>query len=879
MGKVWLASHLERKLSKSALLQTSIPSSVDAILSPEHVSGLALRLSGQLLLGVARIYSRKAKYLMDDCSDALVKIKVAFRSGNAGGGAAGADGVRGGRANVDMPDDPLEGARINININDGQGRGIADFDMLYNAEFGGFGMWDDFNLNPMGTPAQSSKKGKSNTVSKQADITLREDHSMYGDEDDDPYNRPLDLGDGGFGSQEFRPMSVDGGELDLGLDLDLELDLGLMDDEEAARLDREDSPAVTAVQRARQQSGVLRVGDFAAQAGHRSSSEAPSVELGRDAQQHRSHQDSIAADVLGGIDGLDKSVLDGPNDSTLGSDPFDAGLGPMNDDTHMDLDLGGGLDLDLGLDDGQCSEHTARSPMCESDLPSSAPRASSPVKAAVALDAGMDAVNTSAEIESANDGDATLQDVELTPRTANKIAEAAAANSASKKRAAAKSKAPKVHKAIVDEQTELAPRARPAGGDSQSQSQSTTLGAITGGLGTKEERMAQGLIKKPVYLASTVIQIRLQEIHKNPKAHFFPGMGAFSAAAAGKENETFYAGPPGLPKQLQGLFSFQIGKNGTVLGAKRPAQPAAAAGVQSKRARSATAQPSEAAEVELGRERQSSFADGFEPPDFGAVNGEDDFGLPGMDSSNDFQLQLEDQNPALDIADVSRAMLDKTPTSSRMGSVAPLDASLNLDLDAIDRARNSMLAVFDSASKASQSQQAVTSTPLKRKRDGMASAPGTRATPASLDEQEETQASTLSAANGGRGRTGGWSRNTVKALKILEHELGPADEAEEDKKLSFNGLADKASRKAAASMFFEMLILGTRDCVKLEQKKPYADVSVQAKPKLWEVCEGLNDLSMATEAAQEQDSREATPLAVPSSARSSRVARSVSVVA
>jgi hypothetical protein len=37
---------------------------------------LALRISGQLLLGVCRIYSRKAKYLLDDCNEALVKIKL-----------------------------------------------------------------------------------------------------------------------------------------------------------------------------------------------------------------------------------------------------------------------------------------------------------------------------------------------------------------------------------------------------------------------------------------------------------------------------------------------------------------------------------------------------------------------------------------------------------------------------------------------------------------------------------------------------------------------------------------------------------------------------------------------------------------------------------
>jgi len=37
---------------------------------------LALRLTSQLLLGVVRIYSRKARYLLDDCNEALMKIKL-----------------------------------------------------------------------------------------------------------------------------------------------------------------------------------------------------------------------------------------------------------------------------------------------------------------------------------------------------------------------------------------------------------------------------------------------------------------------------------------------------------------------------------------------------------------------------------------------------------------------------------------------------------------------------------------------------------------------------------------------------------------------------------------------------------------------------------
>ncbi|KAF9899474.1 sister chromatid cohesion protein 1 [Linnemannia zychae] len=79
LAKVWLAAHWERKLSKNQFLQANLNNSVDAIMGTDQAP-MALRLSGQLLLGVARIYSRKTKYLLEDCNEALVKIKVAFRS-------------------------------------------------------------------------------------------------------------------------------------------------------------------------------------------------------------------------------------------------------------------------------------------------------------------------------------------------------------------------------------------------------------------------------------------------------------------------------------------------------------------------------------------------------------------------------------------------------------------------------------------------------------------------------------------------------------------------------------------------------------------------------------------------------------------------------
>ncbi|EGP86804.1 unnamed protein product [Zymoseptoria tritici ST99CH_1A5] len=81
LARVWLASNLDRKLTKQNVLQSNLENNVKDIIGGEQAP-IALRLSGQLLLGVVKIYNRKAKYLMDDCSEALLKIKMAFRPGN-----------------------------------------------------------------------------------------------------------------------------------------------------------------------------------------------------------------------------------------------------------------------------------------------------------------------------------------------------------------------------------------------------------------------------------------------------------------------------------------------------------------------------------------------------------------------------------------------------------------------------------------------------------------------------------------------------------------------------------------------------------------------------------------------------------------------------
>lgn len=81
LARVWLASNVERKLTKQQVLQQDITTSVHTIVE-QGEGPIALRLSAQLMLGVVRIYGRKARYLLDDCNDALTKIRMTFRVTN-----------------------------------------------------------------------------------------------------------------------------------------------------------------------------------------------------------------------------------------------------------------------------------------------------------------------------------------------------------------------------------------------------------------------------------------------------------------------------------------------------------------------------------------------------------------------------------------------------------------------------------------------------------------------------------------------------------------------------------------------------------------------------------------------------------------------------
>ncbi|KAI1333283.1 Rec8 like protein-domain-containing protein [Xylariaceae sp. FL0255] len=205
LARVWLSAN-QHKLSKTHVLQSNLPHSIDAIISPSQAP-LALRLSGQLLLGVVRMYSRKARYLLDDCNEALLKIKMAFR-------ATGNNDVP---ENLNMP--TREALMLPDRITPADNFNI-DANWLLS-------QMDDVNS----TPASSGTRGRGRPSNR--DINLQEDFNN---------------------SQFLHEDNLDGDELALAPmdDLQLDLDFG-MDIDGAPRMDKSiemgrDAPAARPIE-------------------------------------------------------------------------------------------------------------------------------------------------------------------------------------------------------------------------------------------------------------------------------------------------------------------------------------------------------------------------------------------------------------------------------------------------------------------------------------------------------------------------------------------------------------------------------------------------------------------------------------------------------
>jgi len=75
---------------------------------------LALRTTGHLLVGVARIYSRKTKYLLADCNDALIRMRLTFCPGS-----------------IDLPADLREASHDAITLH----QNFCDFDAVVDIRY------------------------------------------------------------------------------------------------------------------------------------------------------------------------------------------------------------------------------------------------------------------------------------------------------------------------------------------------------------------------------------------------------------------------------------------------------------------------------------------------------------------------------------------------------------------------------------------------------------------------------------------------------------------------------------------------------------------------------------------------------------------------
>lgn len=341
-------------------------------------------------------------------------------------------------------------------------------------------------------------------------------------------------------------------------------------------------------------------------------------------------------------------------------------------------------------------------------------------------------------------------------------------------------------KAIVDNETELkdGPGARGRGRK---------------GLGPQVNKDVSDIVTEHHYLPRSTLVMQLLEIRNDPLSYFMP-------TKVTSEGTFFYAGPPGLAPELAEMFMRPV--LGGASSKKRGAPPSKG----SNKKRKVAGEEEDEDEMEAARRRQSSLApsimlgsDALEQPSAG----------PGFEFDNT-NMEIDDFQ-GLDIPDIPDTGIERGRSRSAVPS---------------ERSRMSTPAIENGVFDDEQETYADASCPI-----------------ALFDERSsQSQSQKESEASQSDGKD--YSRNTVKALNIIRKELQPAEnDDEEEKVMSFNKMSEKvsfplilralahivcqASRRAASSFFFELLVLGTRDCVKLSQNGPFENIEIHGKDKLW----------------------------------------------
>lgn len=328
------------------------------------------------------------------------------------------------------------------------------------------------------------------------------------------------------------------------------------------------------------------------------------------------------------------------------------------------------------------------------------------------------------------------------------------------------------------------------------------------GLGAPMTRDVSDIVTEHHFLPRSALVMRLLEIRDDPIAHFLPTRTTATGTF-------FYAAPPGLAPELADMFMRPLETHAAPK--RRGASPAEG---PSKRRR---VEGSVAGDDEVEQARRvgsvaPSIVPGSEVLGRGSVAPGMEFGFGETTGGvEDFQMEMPEfemveAGEMQGLRERSKSVLSAL---SRLTTPAPEGVPIEEGEESYADA-TCPIAMFDDRSVGSQSQSVES---------------------ASSDDGK------------------GYSRNTVKALAVIRKELQPTpgEERDEEKVMSFKKMSEKvrlgscvhsvcnincsfvkASRRAASSFFFELLVLGTRDCVKLSQSAPFENIEVTAKEKLWE---------------------------------------------
>ncbi|EIW83274.1 hypothetical protein CONPUDRAFT_136365 [Coniophora puteana RWD-64-598 SS2] len=498
--------------------------------------------------------------------------------------------------------------------------------------------------------------------------------------------------------------------------------------------------------------------------------DAASIEVGRDAATPFSARESVRSHLLGEV-GLER--VGGDDADFFSVKSRQASENPFIDDMDLDAGFGpeiAGVDFELGIDFGDGPPPPPSEHAKTPEQTRSPSRMSSPLTEPPAT---------------------PPPDVELTPRAAARAAAQAEADAKARRK-------PKEKKQIIDSVIELQDGPGPGG-----------RGRRGVGLGAPTTQDVSEIVTEQHFLPRSAMMMRLLEIRDDPIAHFLP-------TKTTPNGTFFYAGPPGLAPELNDLFLRPVGNN--LASRKRGASPD-----KSQRKKPKTGgEVDEEEENDLpGQARRAGSAAPSHILGSEMLGGPEGLDFPDSGAPmDDFQMDVGEFPPAHD--DLGAMGPSAGPGRARSKSAAPSTLTRM-------------------------------STPAVGEEEGEETYADLTCPIASFDErpsqQSQSQAQTQPEEAGGK-EGSGYSRNTVKAISIIRRELAPeaADESFGDgemetrattdesgeRVMSFATMSEKASRRAASAFFFEMLVLGTRDCIKLSQPAAFENIEVRAKDRLWD---------------------------------------------